>query len=71
VSTAIAVLAHDPVLDDPALAIALRSPAVYVGAMGSRRTQTARRERLSAAGLSEAELDRLAGPAGPIHTEAS
>lgn len=63
-STAIAVLAHDPVLDDPALAIALRSPAVYVGAMGSRRTQTARRERLSAGGLSDAELDRLAGPAG-------
>lgn len=63
-STAITVLAHDPVLDDPALAIALRSPAVYVGAMGSRRTQAARRERLRAAGLSDAELDRLAGPAG-------
>ncbi len=63
-STAIAVLAHDPVLDDPALAIALPSPAVYVGAMGSRRTQAARRERLSAAGLTDAELDRLAGPAG-------
>ncbi|MDQ6729567.1 MAG: XdhC family protein, partial [Actinomycetota bacterium] len=63
-STAIVVLAHDPVLDDPALEIALRSPARYVGAMGSRRTQVARRERLSAAGLSDAELDRLAGPAG-------
>ncbi len=63
-SSAIVVLAHDPVLDDPALEIALRSSAVYIGAMGSRRTQTARRERLSAAGLSDSELDRLAGPAG-------
>jgi xanthine dehydrogenase accessory factor len=63
-STAIVVLAHDPVLDDPALEIALRSSAVYIGAMGSRRTQIARRERLGTAGLSETELDRLAGPAG-------
>ena len=63
-STAVVMLAHDPVLDDRALEIALRSSAVYVGAMGSRRTQTARRERLSAAGLTEGELDRLAGPAG-------
>jgi xanthine dehydrogenase accessory factor len=63
-STAIAVLAHDPVLDDPALEIALRSAAVYVGAMGSRRTQAARRDRLGAAGLTATELDRLAGPAG-------
>jgi xanthine dehydrogenase accessory factor len=63
-STAVAVLTHDPVLDDPALEIALRSPAVFVGAMGSRRTQAARRERLLAAGLSEDELARLSGPAG-------
>lgn len=63
-TTAIAVLAHDPVLDDPALVIALRSPAVYVGAMGSRRTQAARRERLAAAGLTSHELGRLSGPAG-------
>ncbi|HET9102103.1 MAG TPA: XdhC family protein [Solirubrobacteraceae bacterium] len=62
--TAVAVLAHDPVLDDPALIIALRSPAAYVGAMGSRRTQAVRRERLEQAGLTEAELDRLSGPAG-------
>jgi xanthine dehydrogenase accessory factor len=63
-STAVAVLTHDPVLDDPALLIALRSPAVFVGAMGSRRTQAARRERLRAAGLREDELARLSGPAG-------
>lgn len=63
-ATAVLALAHDPVLDDPALLIALRSPAVYVGAMGSRRTQAARRERLAEAGLSEAELTRLSGPAG-------
>lgn len=63
-STAIAILTHDPVLDDPALEIALRSPAVYIGALGSRRTQIARRERLGATGLSDAALDRLVGPAG-------
>lgn len=63
-STAVAVLTHDPVLDDPALEIALRSPAIFVGAMGSRRTQAARRERLLAAGLGEDELARLSGPAG-------
>jgi xanthine dehydrogenase accessory factor len=63
-TTAIAVLTHDPVLDDPALLIALRSPASFVGAMGSRRTQAARQERLLAAGLREDELARLAGPVG-------
>ncbi len=63
-ATAVAVLTHDPVLDDPALEIALRSPAMFVGAMGSRRTQAARRERLRAAGLDEDELARLSGPVG-------
>jgi xanthine dehydrogenase accessory factor len=62
--TAVAVLTHAPELDDPALILALRSSAFYVGAMGSRRTQSRRRERLAAAGLSEAELDGLSGPAG-------
>jgi xanthine dehydrogenase accessory factor len=62
--TAVAVLTHAPELDDPALEIALRSPAFYVGAMGSRRTQGRRRERLAAAGVTEAELNRLSGPAG-------
>ncbi len=63
-STAVALLTHAPELDDPALAIALRSPAFYVGAMGSRRTQGRRRDRLAAVGLGEAELARLSGPAG-------
>jgi xanthine dehydrogenase accessory factor len=63
-ATSIAVLTHDPKLDDAALTIALRSPARFVGAMGSRRAQKARRERLLAAGLDEDELERLAAPLG-------
>ncbi len=62
--TLVVALTHAPELDDDALVIALRSPAAYVGAMGSRRTQGRRRERLAAAGLTDAELARLAGPAG-------
>jgi xanthine dehydrogenase accessory factor len=62
--TAVLLLTHDPVLDDPALEIALRSEAMFVGAMGSRRTQARRRERLAAAGLTEVELARLSGPVG-------
>lgn len=63
-STAIATLTHDPKLDDPALKVALSSPAFYVGALGSTTTQAKRRERLSREGLSEAQLDRLHGPIG-------
>ena len=63
-STAIAVLTHDPKLDDPALIAALRSPAFYVGALGSRRTHEKRRARLLAAGMTEAELSRLHAPIG-------
>ena len=63
-STAVVLLTHDPVLDDPALEIALRSPAVFIGAMGSRRTQAGRRARLAAAGLTGDELGRLSGPVG-------
>jgi xanthine dehydrogenase accessory factor len=63
-ATSIAVLTHDPKLDDAALEIALRSPARFVGAMGSRRAQAARRERLLEIGLSEDEIDRLAAPLG-------
>jgi xanthine dehydrogenase accessory factor len=63
-ATSIAVLTHDPKLDDAALLIALRSPARFVGAMGSRRAQQDRRERLLAAGLEECELERLAAPLG-------
>ena len=63
-ATSIAVLTHDPTLDDAALTIALRSPAPFVGAMGSRRSQEARRERLLALGLHHEELSRLSGPIG-------
>jgi xanthine dehydrogenase accessory factor len=63
-STSVACLTHAPELDDEALMMALRSPAPYVGAMGSRRTQARRRERLAGAGLGDAELARLSGPAG-------
>lgn len=62
--TAVVVLAHDEKIDIPALAWALRSDAFYVGALGSRRTQAKRRERLSEEGLSGDELARLNGPAG-------
>jgi xanthine dehydrogenase accessory factor len=63
-ATFIAVLTHDPKLDDAALEIALRSDAAYVGAMGSRRAQEARRERLLALGMTDEELARLAAPIG-------
>jgi len=62
--TAICVLTHDPKFDDPLLEAALRSPAAYVGAMGSRRTHEDRLARLRARGLSEAELARLCSPIG-------
>ncbi|MEA2365326.1 MAG: xanthine dehydrogenase accessory factor [Thermoleophilaceae bacterium] len=63
-ATYIAILTHDPKLDDAALSIALRSDAAYVGAMGSRRAQAQRRERLLAAGLDEELLERVAAPIG-------
>jgi xanthine dehydrogenase accessory factor len=63
-ATYIAVLTHDPKLDDAALTIALNSDAAYVGAMGSRRAQAQRRERLLAAGLDEELLERVAAPIG-------
>ena len=63
-ATSIVVLTHDPKLDDAALTIALRSPARFIGAMGSRRAQSARRERLLAAGLLDEELERMSAPVG-------
>ncbi|MFQ5790443.1 MAG: XdhC family protein [Acidobacteriota bacterium] len=63
-STAVAALTHDPKLDDPALRIALRSPAFYVGALGSRKTQERRRRRLLERGLTEDQLARLWAPIG-------
>ena len=59
--TAVVTLTHDPKLDDPALDVALRSPAFYIGALGSRRTHAKRLERLAQHG---AALDRIAAPVG-------
>jgi xanthine dehydrogenase accessory factor len=60
----VCVLSHDPKFDEPALQIALRSPAAYVGAIGSRKTQQARRDRLREAGLTDEQIERLHGPIG-------
>jgi xanthine dehydrogenase accessory factor len=62
--TAIVVLTHDDKFDEPALIGALATEAFYVGALGSRRNQERRRERLLEAGVAEAELDRISGPCG-------
>jgi xanthine dehydrogenase accessory factor len=63
--TVICVLTHDPKFDVPLLETALRLPDVaFIGAMGSRRTDLDRRERLREAGLTDTELDRLSSPIG-------
>jgi xanthine dehydrogenase accessory factor len=62
--TVICVLTHDPKFDVPLLEVALRTPAAYIGAMGSRRTHENRLARLKEAGLSDAELGRLRSPIG-------
>ncbi|MFD5758373.1 XdhC family protein [Streptomyces sp. NPDC127044] len=64
--TVICVLTHDPKFDVPLLEEALRRPAAYIGAMGSRRTHDDRRKRLIDAGLSEGELSRLRSPVGLV-----
>ena len=63
-ATAVVTLSHDTKIDDPALIAALRSDTAYVGALGSRRSHAARRERLAVAGVSETDLDRIDGPVG-------
>ncbi|HKJ37684.1 MAG TPA: XdhC family protein [Anaerolineales bacterium] len=63
-STAIAMLTHDPKLDDPALKIALNSSAFYVGALGSKATHAKRRERLLNDGVPELQLSSLHAPIG-------
>lgn len=63
-TTAIAMLTHDPKLDDPGLMIALRSPAFYIGALGSKKTQEKRRARLLEAGLTQEQVNRIRGPIG-------
>jgi len=62
--SALVALAHDPKLDDMALAAALRSPAFYVGALGSTRTHARRLARLEKAGLTQKELTKIHGPVG-------
>jgi xanthine dehydrogenase accessory factor len=61
---AVVALTHDPKLDDLALMEALRTPAFYVGALGSRRNNDARRQRLRQFELGPTELTRLRGPVG-------
>ena len=62
--TAVVVLSHDDKFDLPALQGALASEAFYIGALGSRRNQERRRERLLEAGVADADIDRIAGPCG-------
>ena len=62
--TAVVTLTHDPKLDDPALMVALKSPAFYIGSLGSKRTHAGRVARLTEAGLSEAEIARIHAPIG-------
>jgi xanthine dehydrogenase accessory factor len=63
-TTAILVLTHDDKFDLPLLTGALATEAYYIGALGSRRNQERRRERLLEAGVEEADLERISGPAG-------
>ncbi|MEQ1755090.1 MAG: XdhC family protein [Micropepsaceae bacterium] len=62
--TAIVTLTHDPKLDDPALIAALHSECFYIGALGSRKTHAARKERMKAAGFSDEAFNRINGPVG-------
>jgi xanthine dehydrogenase accessory factor len=63
-NTWIAILTHDPKFDEPALLGALKTEARYIGAVGSRKTNVDRRERLRASGVSEDDLARIRGPIG-------
>jgi xanthine dehydrogenase accessory factor len=62
--SAVLALTHDPKIDDPALDAALRSPCFYVGALGSKKTQGSRRDRLKARGFGDDALARIYGPIG-------
>jgi xanthine dehydrogenase accessory factor len=63
-ASAVVTLSHDPKIDDPALIAALARPTGYVAALGSRRSHAARLDRLAAAGVPQADLARIEGPAG-------
>ena len=62
--TAVVTLTHDPKLDDPALAIALKSDAFYIGSLGSRRTHATRLQRLKDMGFKDEQMARIHGPVG-------
>ena len=62
--TAVVTLTHDPKIDDPALAVALGSPAFYIGALGSTRTHARRLARLKEGGFDDGALARIKGPVG-------
>jgi xanthine dehydrogenase accessory factor len=63
-NSAVAILTHDPKIDDPALQLVLRSPAFYIGALGSRKTHAKRLDRLHAAGFTPSEVERIYAPIG-------
>ncbi len=62
--TAMIALTHDPKIDDPALFAALKSDLFYIGALGSKRTQASRGQRLKDAGFTDAQIARIHGPIG-------
>jgi len=64
VRTALVALTHDPKLDDPALQLAVTSPAFYVGALGSTRTHAKREKRLREGGMNEDGIARISAPVG-------
>jgi len=63
-NTGVAILTHDPKIDDPALKIVLNKPVFYVGVLGSRQTHEKRKQRLRAEGLTQSQIDRLHAPIG-------
>jgi xanthine dehydrogenase accessory factor len=63
-ATYLVILTHDPKIDDEVLKLALLAEPAYIGAMGSRHAQAARRERLLAAGVPEDDLARISAPVG-------
>ncbi len=62
--TALIALTHDPKIDDPALDAALKSEVFYIGALGSKKTQASRAQRLKDAGFTEQQVARIHGPIG-------
>jgi xanthine dehydrogenase accessory factor len=62
--TAMVALTHDPKIDDPSLQLALKSKIFYIGALGSKKTQAARSQRLMEAGFTDKDMARIYGPIG-------